>query len=131
LNTVRATWKPPKYQTEEAIPFIPLEKEIAQLIANCSKKTATLLQLLKETGRIGEAAKLRWIDFDGERGTLSVKPLKGSNPPNIQGFWQAGRHAKLPSKKQRTHLQQRARSAKADLSDSKGQSSGKTEKFKA
>jgi len=42
-----------------AIPFIPLESEIDQPIASCRKHTATLLQLLKETGvRIGEAAKL-------------------------------------------------------------------------
>jgi len=81
LEYLGLSWKPPKYQTEETIPFIPLEKEIDQLIASCSKRTATLLQLLKETGiRIGEAAKMRWIDFDVERQTVSVRPLKGSNP---------------------------------------------------
>jgi len=38
------------------IPFIPTETEIDHLIAGCGRKTATLLQLLKETGiRIGEA----------------------------------------------------------------------------
>jgi integrase/rubredoxin len=81
LEFLGLSWKPPKYQIEETFPFIPLENEIDQLIASCGKRTATLLQLLKETGiRIGEAAKLRWIDFDAERRIVSVRPLKGSNP---------------------------------------------------
>lgn len=34
----------------------------------------------RETGiRIGEAAKMRWIDFDVERRTVSVRPLKEAN----------------------------------------------------
>jgi integrase/rubredoxin len=49
-------FKAPRYQQQEKIPFIPLEQEIDALIAGCSRKIATILQLLKETGiRIGEA----------------------------------------------------------------------------
>lgn len=81
LKCFNLTWEPPEYKMEQSIPFIPLEGEIDQLIASCSKRTATLLQLLKETGaRIGEAAKMTWIDFDSDRRTARVQPEKGSNP---------------------------------------------------
>jgi integrase len=81
LKCFGLTWEPPEYKMEESIPFIPLENEIDQLIASCNKRTAALLQLLKETGaRIGEAARLQWIDLDSERRTLRVQAEKGSNP---------------------------------------------------
>jgi integrase len=81
LKCFNLTWEPPEYKMEESIPFILLESEIDQLIASCNKRIAALLQLLKETGaRIGEAAKLKWIDFDNERRTLRIRPEKGSNP---------------------------------------------------
>ncbi len=75
------SWEKPKYRKVETLPFIPLEKEIDQLIASCSKRISALLQLLKETGvRIGEAVRLRWIDLDVQRKTVTVQPEKGSNP---------------------------------------------------
>ncbi|MEM2385482.1 MAG: tyrosine-type recombinase/integrase [Candidatus Bathyarchaeia archaeon] len=81
LKCFGLSWEPPEYKMEESIPFIPLESEIDQLIASCSKRIAALLQLMKETGvRIGEAAKLQWTDFDVERRTIKVQPEKGSNP---------------------------------------------------
>lgn len=74
-------WEAPEYKMETGILFIPLESEIDQLIAGCSKRTATLSQLLKETGvRIGEAARIMWIEFDSERRTIRVQAEKGSNP---------------------------------------------------
>jgi len=75
-------WKPPSYRMEKPIPFIPLEREIDDLIACCSRRIATLLQVLKETGaRTGEVAKLKWIDFDAERRTLRINcPGKNSEP---------------------------------------------------
>jgi len=79
LNKIE--WKPPHYKGKTKIPFIPLEREIDDLIACCSKKTATLLQLLKETGaRLGEALRLKWIDLDSERRVVRIEPEKGSNP---------------------------------------------------
>jgi integrase len=81
LKSLGLKWEAPEYKMEPSIPFIPLESEIDQLIASCHKRTATLLQLLKETGvRIGEAARMTWIDFDLERRTIKVRGEKGSNP---------------------------------------------------
>ena len=66
-------WKPPKYRLQRKLPFIPLEKEIDALIACCGKKTATTLQLLKETAmRIGEALRLEWTDIDFETNTITL-----------------------------------------------------------
>jgi integrase len=74
-------WEEPKYKPIDKLPFIPTEQEIDRLIASCGKTTACLLQLLKETGmRIGEAAMLKWTDYDRARKTLNVTPEKGSNP---------------------------------------------------
>ena len=63
------------------IPFIPTETELDQLIADCSKKVSTFLQLLKETGmRSGEAFKLKWKDFDFVTKTVRVNnPEKHGN----------------------------------------------------
>ena len=75
-------WDPPKYKPKRRLPFIPLESEIDNLVAAAGKKLSTSLQLVKETGmRIGEACKLRWIDVDLQRNTITVNdPEKGSNP---------------------------------------------------
>ena len=71
-----------KWKTTQELPFIPLEKEVDQLIAGCNSKTAAFLQLLKETGiRCGEAWKLKWTDFDFEQNILTVnKTEKRGNP---------------------------------------------------
>lgn len=67
------SWKAPRYRIEGKIPFIPLESELDALIAGCGKKTATVLQLLKETGmRIGQAARLRWEDLDFESKVIRI-----------------------------------------------------------
>lgn len=74
-------WDPPRYREQQKLPFIPLEREIDDLIACSGKKLATLLQLLKETGmRIGEALEIKWADIDFERKVVRVEPEKGSNP---------------------------------------------------
>lgn len=74
-------WDPPRYKRIRKLPFIPTEAEVDQLIAGCGKKTATLLQLLKETGmRLGEAWRLQWTDLDMVNNTVRVTPEKGSNP---------------------------------------------------
>ncbi len=74
-------WDLPNYVPVAKLPFIPLEEEIDALIAGCSKKVATTLQLLKETGmRIGEAWKLRWTDIDEKRQTIKCTAEKHGNP---------------------------------------------------
>jgi len=76
------TWTPPIYRRVRKLPFIPTEAEIDQLIAGCSKRIATFLQLLKETGmRCGEACDLlKWTDIDLEQRSVRITPEKGSNP---------------------------------------------------
>lgn len=81
LKSQGLTWKPPMYKWVRKLPFIPTEAELDQLIACCGKKTATFLQLLKETAvRAGEAFQLKWVDINLERRTVRVTPEKGSNP---------------------------------------------------
>lgn len=81
LKMLGGTWKPPKYMAVRKLPFIPTEAEIDQLIAGCNKKTATFLQLLKETGvRSGEAWVLKWVDLDFENKSVRVTPEKGGEP---------------------------------------------------
>ena len=81
INYIGKTWERPKYNKAYGIPFIPTEQEIDSLISAGTAKTATLLQLLKETGaRIGEVAKIEWIDIDFERRAITInKPEKRSN----------------------------------------------------
>jgi len=76
----------PKYDQTPKLPFIPLESEIDQLIAGCSKKGATFLQTLKETtSRCGEAWKLKWIDIDNEHGIITINnPGKRGLPRQIK-----------------------------------------------
>ena len=81
LRMVGGTWQAPKYKPIRKIPFVPKETEIDQLIAGCSHRAATFLQLLKETGaRGGEVWMLEkdWIDY--EANTVSIAPEKDSNP---------------------------------------------------
>ena len=66
----------------QKLPWIPLEREVDELIAGCSRKVGAFLQLLKETGvRSGEAWRLKWQDIDVERAVITFNaPEKGSNP---------------------------------------------------
>jgi integrase/transposase-like protein len=85
LKSQGLTWKKPIYQAVKKLPFIPTEEEINNLIAGCNKKTATFLQLLKETGmRCGEAFMLQWTDFDFENKTVNITPEKGSDPRQLK-----------------------------------------------
>ena len=74
------TFIEPRYRPERPIPFIPTEAEIDSLISASQKKTATLYQILKETGaRIGELEKLEWQHIDNERKTIYITGEKGSD----------------------------------------------------
>jgi len=78
------TWNPPRYKSVRKLPFIPTEQEVNELIAGCNKKTATFLQLLKETGmRCGEAFMLNWTDINLENRTVDITPEKGSEPRQL------------------------------------------------
>ena len=59
---------------------LPTEEEIDQLIAGCGRKTATFIQVLKDTGaRTAEASKIQWIDIDEKSCTVRINhPVKGS-----------------------------------------------------
>jgi len=75
----------PYYRRIDRLPFIPLESEIDQLISGAGKKTATFLQLLKETGmRPGEAWDLRWTDIDSENSTVNILPEKDSRARQLR-----------------------------------------------
>jgi len=81
LDFIGKTWMPPKYTVKEKLPFIPTEQEIDLLIASCGKVTATILQMLKETGmRIGELTQLTPENLDKQRKVVNITPEKGSNP---------------------------------------------------
>jgi integrase len=75
------SWQKPRYRQEQALPFIPAEQELNQLIAGAGKKVGTFLQGLKDTGADpGELAKLRWIDVNEANRTVNIRPVKRHNP---------------------------------------------------
>jgi integrase len=79
------TFNKPYYRRIDRLPFIPLESEIDQLISGAGKKTATFLQLLKETGmRPGEAWNLRWTDIGTENLTVNILPEKDSRARQLR-----------------------------------------------
>ena len=80
VKYINKKWQIPKYTREDGLPFIPTENELDILIALGKPRTATLLQMLKETGaRIGEMAKLLWTHIDIQRKTVYITAEKGSN----------------------------------------------------
>jgi integrase len=77
-------WEKPTYRKQLKIPFIPMESEIDALIAACPKKTATILQTLKETGcRIGEACRVQWINLNEKAMTLTINDAEKNSNPRI------------------------------------------------
>jgi integrase len=86
LKFKHVQWEAPKYKKIDKLPFLPTEKEIDILIACCGRTTATVLQMLKETGmRIGELCRLKWTDLVLEKKTITVSlPEKGSNPRTLE-----------------------------------------------
>jgi integrase/recombinase XerD len=78
-------WTPPFYDNNKTLPFVPTEKEIDALISGTTKKIATSLQALKETGfRIGELWQCKWTDLDEEKSTLKCRAEKHGNPREIK-----------------------------------------------
>ncbi len=85
-KTYSIPWTPIRVKCESKQPFIPLESEIDQLIAKCGKRTATFLQVLKDTGaRCGEIKSLKWTDIDDPKRAIRINdPEKGSNSRTVQ-----------------------------------------------
>lgn len=56
------------------------------LIADCGKRTTTLLSVIKDSGvRLGEATKLQWTDIDEKAQTIRINdPEKDSNSRTIR-----------------------------------------------
>lgn len=75
-------WERPSFKPPRKLPFIPLEREIDDLIAGCSNRTVSaFLQIAKETGaRAGEIFNLKWVEVDFEGRTIRITPEKGSDP---------------------------------------------------
>jgi integrase len=74
------SWSKPKFTKEDKPIFVPLEKELDQLISKARIKLGVFLELLKETGvDSGEAWKLRWIDVNSENKTVDITPTKNHN----------------------------------------------------
>lgn len=79
------TWDAPIYESIAKVPWIPQELEVDQLIAGTTHRTATFLQLLKETAmRPGEAWSLKWKDVDTESKNVIVTPEKGSRSRRLK-----------------------------------------------
>ncbi|MEM2104806.1 MAG: tyrosine-type recombinase/integrase [Candidatus Bathyarchaeia archaeon] len=74
-------WQKPMCRRIRTMPFIPLEREIDDLISGCTAPIAVFLQIGKETGaRAGEIFALKWEDVDFEAGTIRITPEKNSDP---------------------------------------------------
>ena len=83
-------WEKPIYRRESSLPFIPLEKEIDQLIGASRGKTSAFLQFIKESAcRPIEAWRTKWSFVDSERKLVYINdPAKHSNlrifKPSVQ-----------------------------------------------
>lgn len=79
-------WKKPKCHYTRPQPYVPTEHDIDLLIAGCGKRTATLLQFLKDTGaRVSEAVLTQEKDIDYDRREITIaKPSKGSNSRTVR-----------------------------------------------
>jgi len=76
------TWRPPRYGRPSKVPFIPLERELDQLIMSTGKRMSVFLQGLKETAcDPGELHAIEWIDVDPRARTITINhPVKGHKP---------------------------------------------------
>lgn len=73
-------WRKPKTTYKRPDVKIPSEQDIDLLMAHCGKRTACLLQVLKDTAaRVSEAVKIEWKDINAEARTIMINhPSKGS-----------------------------------------------------
>jgi ribosomal protein L37AE/L43A len=93
----------PKYKPTRAIPYLPPEAHMDQLIAACGYIMAAFLQLLKETGaRPVEACRILWEELDFvQRKIPIIHPAKDCNP-RVLNMSEKLQYAKIP----RAHYRQ-------------------------
>jgi integrase len=85
VEMLGGTWTKPKYQIVEREIFVPLPREVDQLIASCSPMMSTFLMLLSETAmRPGEGLHVTWNDFDATTRTVRITPEKGSRSRTVK-----------------------------------------------
>jgi integrase/predicted RNA-binding Zn-ribbon protein involved in translation (DUF1610 family) len=79
------SWCAPRYKYRQKLPpFLPTEEELNGLIAGCGTKTATILQLMKETGmRIGECLSLTWISVNFEKNVIILADAEKGSLPRV------------------------------------------------
>jgi integrase/predicted RNA-binding Zn-ribbon protein involved in translation (DUF1610 family) len=84
-NMEKIAWEKPEYKQEDAIVFVPDEKELDQLIAACrSRRMSTFLQCLKETyADPTEILRLKWIDLHENILTINA-PVKRHLPGQVK-----------------------------------------------
>ena len=71
-------WIKPKYKYQRKIPLIPTNENVKKIIANASKKYATIFTILDETGLEGEElASLDRKHIDQQQGIINAQGCKG------------------------------------------------------
>lgn len=85
-KVMKIPWEPIRVKYEPKQPFLPTHEEMYALISAASKRLAAFLQAKLTTGaRVGELCKLRWIDVDMEKNTVSINNAeKGSRNRTIK-----------------------------------------------
>lgn len=83
---LKISWEPVRVRYEPKQPFIPSREELNALIYAAGKNTAAYLQVALETGaRCNEICKIRWVDVDVEKSTISINNAdKGSRNRTIK-----------------------------------------------
>jgi len=73
------------YRECPRLPYVPLERELDELISGARHGRACFLKLLKDTGlRPIEAWRLRWIDLDTVQKTVNIPSTKRGYPRKLR-----------------------------------------------
>ena len=83
---MKIPWEPIRVKYEPKQPYLPTHDEMKALISAASKRLSAFLQTALTTGaRVGELCKLKWIDINSERNTISINNAeKGSRNRTIK-----------------------------------------------